>query len=67
VGLDLGAEAERVALSIVAELLAVYSARERRIFARRKPRSMQPERGGAVAGIVLAAGASTRMGQNKLL
>jgi molybdenum cofactor cytidylyltransferase len=28
---------------------------------------MQPERGGAVAGIVLAAGASTRMGKNKLL
>jgi molybdenum cofactor cytidylyltransferase len=27
---------------------------------------MQPERGGAVAGIVLAAGASTRMGKNKL-
>ena len=27
---------------------------------------MPPERGGPVAGIVLAAGASTRMGQNKL-
>lgn len=36
-------------------------------FARRRGRSTQPESAGPVAGVVLAAGVSNRMGRNKML
>jgi xanthine dehydrogenase accessory factor len=65
VGLDIGTDgAEQVALAVVAEILAVRSGRRpQSLRARRAPIHMR------VAGIVLAAGASRRMGpgHNKLL
>ncbi len=69
VGLDLGAEGpEQVALAVVAELLAAHTAREPAHL--RQKRGSHPcdlSRAAAVAGVVLAAGSSTRMGRNKLL
>ncbi len=65
VGIDLGADGpEQVAISIVAEMLAVHAGRAPgHLRARRRGIH---ERGDPVAGVLLAAGTSSRMGRNKL-
>jgi xanthine dehydrogenase accessory factor len=67
VGLNVGADGpEQIAVSVVGELLAVISAQQPGHLRERKGRAMLTDRAGSVAGVVLAAGTSTRMGQNKL-
>jgi xanthine dehydrogenase accessory factor len=76
VGLDIGTDgAEQVALSVVAEMLAVRSGRRpQSLRDRRAPIHTPmhtpmhaPTRPLRIGAVVLAAGASTRMGKNKLL
>jgi xanthine dehydrogenase accessory factor len=67
VGLNLGADGpEQIAISVVAELLAVLARQEPGHLRERTGPAMASDRAGAVAGVVLAAGTSTRMGRNKL-
>jgi CTP:molybdopterin cytidylyltransferase MocA len=67
IGLNLGADGpEQIAITVVGELLAVLARRQPAHLRERNTQSMPSDRAGAVAGVVLAAGTSTRMGQNKL-
>jgi xanthine dehydrogenase accessory factor len=67
VGLNVGADGpEQIAISVVGELLAVLAHQQPGHLRERNRPSMSSDRAGAVAGVVLAAGTSTRMGQNKL-
>jgi xanthine/CO dehydrogenase XdhC/CoxF family maturation factor/CTP:molybdopterin cytidylyltransferase MocA len=67
VGLSVGADGpEQIAISVVGELLAVISSQQPQHMRERKGPAMPSDRAGSVAGVVLAAGTSTRMGQNKL-
>jgi xanthine/CO dehydrogenase XdhC/CoxF family maturation factor/CTP:molybdopterin cytidylyltransferase MocA len=67
VGLNVGADGpEQIAVSVVGELLAVISSQPSGHLRERKRHAMSSARAGSVAGVVLAAGTSTRMGQNKL-
>ncbi|HEY6361891.1 MAG TPA: NTP transferase domain-containing protein [Vicinamibacterales bacterium] len=67
VGLNVGADGpEQIAISVVGELLAVLAGRQPGHLRERNRQSMPSDRAGSVAGVVLAAGTSSRMGQNKL-
>jgi xanthine/CO dehydrogenase XdhC/CoxF family maturation factor/CTP:molybdopterin cytidylyltransferase MocA len=67
VGLNIGADGpEQIAVSVVGELLAVISSQPSGHLRERNRQAMSTDRAGSVAGVVLAAGTSTRMGQNKL-
>ncbi len=69
VGLDIGTDgAEQVALAVIAEILAVRSGRRARSLRERPAAIHAPMTDGVrVAGVILAAGASRRMGRNKML
>ena len=69
VGLDIGTDgAEQVALAVIAEVLAVRSGRPADSLRERKaPIHARPTEPTRIAGVILAAGASRRMGKNKML
>ena len=70
IGVDIGADGpEQVGLSIVAELLAVHAHRKPRASSRTGGADpcLRPRLHPKTAAVVLAAGSSTRMGENKML